>query len=245
METKLIALRADRDMVKAVVREEHVKLLNELTQFVQTEIVEPTGAHLSRLTFRNGFHDDIEVTFELGFLNAEGKEDFGSDCWFEYNRKGLNINHGTIGSWTKDNVFQIRRIKMLSYVCDILPQLEVKFKEILDKHQLYINKQSELWSIESEISQLENAIKRAETDKKMNTIQIGSLMFYPEKFHPSNRLFSTNSYCKKDDMWKVDKMGEKTITLISLKSGVSRRVPRSDIHQHIQNAGLEIINEEI
>lgn len=245
METKLIALRADRDMVKAVVREEHVKLLNELTQFVQTEIVEPTGAHLSRLSFRNGFHDDIEVTFELGFLNAEGKEDFGSDCWFEYNRNGLNINHGTIGSWTKDNVFQIRRIKMLSYVSDILAQLEVKFKEILDKHKLYINKQSELWSIESEISQLENAIKRAETDKKMNTIQIGSLMCYPEKFHPSNRLFSTNSYCKKDDLWKVEKMGEKTITLVSLKNGVSRRIPRSDIHQHIQNAGLEIINEEI
>ena len=245
MEPKLIALRADRDMVKAVVREEHVKLLNELTQFVQTEIVEPTGAHLSRLSFRNGFHDDIEVTFELGFLNAEGKEDFGSDCWFEYNRNGLNINHGTIGSWTKDNVFQIRRIKMLSYVSDILAQLEVKFKEILDKHKLYINKQSELWSIESEISQLENAIKRAETDKKMNTIQIGSLMCYPEKFHPSNRLFSTNSYCKKDDLWKVEKMGEKTVTLVSLKNGVSRRIPRSDIHQHIQNAGLEIINEEI
>ena len=243
METKLIALRADRDMVKAVVREEHVKLLDELTQFVQTEIVEPTGAHLSRLSFRNGFHDDIEVTFELGFLNAEGKEDFGSDCWFEYNRKGLNINHGTIGSWTKDNVFQIRRIKMLSYVCDILAQLEVRFKEILDKQQLYINKQSELWSIESEISKLENAIKRAETDEKMNTIQIGSLMCYPENFHPSNRLFSTNSYCKKDDLWKVEKMGEKTITLVSLKSGVSRRVSRSDIHQHIQNAGLEVINE--
>lgn len=243
METKLIALRADRDMVKAVVREEHVKLLNELTQFVQTEIVEPTGAHLSRLSFRNGFHDDIEVTFELGFLNAEGKEDFGSDCWFEYNCKGLNINHGTIGSWTKENVFQIRRIKMLSYVCDILSQLEVRFKEILDKHKLYINKQSELWSIESEISRLENAIKRAETDKKMNTIQIGSLMYYPEMFHPSNRLFSTNSYCKKDDLWRVEKMGEKTITLVSLKNSASRRVSRSDIHQHIQNAGLEVINE--
>ena len=88
-------------------------------------------------------------------------------------------------------------------------------------------------------------MKRAETDKKMNTIQIGSLLCYPEKFHPSNRLFSTNSYCKKDDLWKVEKMGEKTITLVSLKSGVSRRVPRSDIHQHIQNAGLEIINEEV
>lgn len=245
METKLIALRADRDMVKAVVRAEHSKLLNDLTQFVQTEIVEPTGAHLSRLTFREGFYDDIEVTFELGFLNADGKEDFGSDCWFEYNRKGLNINHGTIGSWTKDNVFQIRRIKMLSYVCNILTQLEARFKEILDNHSFYVEKQRELWSIESDISRLENELKRAETDKKMNTIQIGSLLCYPEKFHPSNRLFSTNSYCKKDDLWKVEKMGEKTITLISLKSGVSRRVPRSDLHQHIQNAGLEIINEEV
>lgn len=243
METKLIALRADRDMVKAVVREEHVKLQNELTEFVQTEIVEPTGAHLSRLSFRNGFYDDIEVTFELGFMNDEGKVDFGSDCWFEYNRKGLNINHGTIGSWTKDDVFQIRRIKMLSYVCDILAQLEANFNEILNKYELYVSKQSELWSIESQISQLENAIKRAETDKKMNTIQIGSLLCYPESYHPANRLFSTNSYCKKDDLWRVEKMGEKTITVVSLKNNVTRRISRTDIHTHLQNTGLEIINE--
>ena len=243
METKLIALKADRDMVKIIVRQEHQKLRNALTQFVRTEIVEPTGSHLSRLSFRNGFHDDIEVTFELSFLNAEGKEDFGSDCWFEYNHKGLNINHGTIGSWTKDNVFQIRRIKMLSYVCDIIPQLEAKFQEILDSHKAYTEKENELWHIESEISQLENMMKRVEVDKKMMQIHIGSLLCYPEKFHPANRLFSTNSYCRVEDLWKVVKMGEKTITLVSLKNSAPRRISKEDIRAHLMNTGLEIINE--
>lgn len=245
METKLIALRADRDMVKAAVKEEHSKLLAALTEFVETEIVQPTGAHLARLTFREGFYEDIEVTFELSFLTAEGKSDFGSDCWFEYNRKGLNINHGTIGSWTKDNVFQIRRIKMLSYVCDILPQLEVGFQNILNKFKTYQDKQQELWKLETDIKSLENEIKRQEVNKKMDTIQIGSLMNYPEEFHPANRLFSTNSYCKKDDFWKVERIGEKTFTLVSLKSGATRRIAKHDIHKHILNAKLEIINEEI
>lgn len=245
METKLIALRADRDMIKTVVKEEHIKLLNALTEFVTREIVEPTGAHLSRLHFRMGFHDSLEVTFEIDFLNDEGKSDFGSDCWFEYNDKGLNINHGTIGSWNKDDVFQIRRIKMLSYVCDILPQLEASFRAILDNSSLYQEKQEELWRVESNIQLLENEIKRAEVNKKMDTIQIGSLMCYPEDFHPCNRLFSTNSYCKKDDLWRVEKIGEKTFTLVSLKSGATRRIAKHEIHKHIQHTGLEIINEEI
>lgn len=243
METKLVALQANRDMIKALVQDEHKKLTDDLTQFVQTEMVEPNGAHLSRLYVRSDFHDELEVTFELGFLNAEGREDFGSDCWFEYNNKGLNINHGTIGCWTKDNVFQIRRIKMLSQVCDILPELEARFKEILDSHKLYVDKQNELYSIEAEITRTEREMKRQIAAKKLEEVDVGTILCYPEGFHPDNRLFCTSRWNKKNDLWKVVKLSEKTIQVESADGEMSRRVNREKLQQHVMNAGLQIMND--
>lgn len=243
METKLIALRADLDMLNAVVREEHQKLLNDLTHLVQTEIVDPTGAYLSRLSTEWSLYDDkIRVIFELVFLDENNKEDFGSGCWFEYNSRGLNINHGTIGCWTKEDKHQISRIKMLSYVCDMIPYLEAKFQEILDNHEVYIEHEKRVWSTRAEIAVLKKSMKQSETSMKMNSIQIGCILYYPEQCNSSNRLFSTDLGC---NQWRVEKIGEKTITLTSLDNGVRRRISKSDIYQHIMNFGLEIINEEV
>ena len=241
METKLTALRANLDMVKAVVCEEYKKFLDELTEFVTNDIVVPTGAHLCRISLRDGFRDNVEVTFELGFKTPEGKVDFGSDCWFEYNHKGLNINYGTIGSWTRENKYQVLRIKMLSYVCDRLVELETKFKELINKYSFYKEKKDEQWSIEREITTLENALKRQRASDMMNSVEIGNLMVYEENVHPTRRLFATNCFSKANDFWRVDKMGEKTVTLTSLSNQDTRRISKENILKDFQSGTLSVI----
>lgn len=242
METKLIALRAEKEMLKVVVEDEHKKLLADLTKFIQEEMATPTGAVMSRLNCRIDFHDELEVNFEMGFLNEDGKQDFGSDCWFECNLAGLSINHGTIGCWTKQSIYQIKRIKMLSYIVDILPQLENSFKLILDSHKLYVDKQNELWALEAEIKKTEREISKQAAAKMMESIVVGSILCYPDTFHPDCRLFATNRWLKQDDFWSVTKIAEKTIQLESQHSNVVRRVNREKLQEHIANVGLKIIN---
>ena len=245
METKLAMLKADKEMTEVLRREKHNEILKDLREFINTEIVEPTGAQLTRLFFRSNFNNNLEVVFETGFLTPEGKIDFGSDCWFEYNEKGLNINVGTIGTWTRnDNPYQICRIKLLNYICDILEPLENSFQLILDKHKDYMDLESKTWKIDLEIRQIETEMKRQEAVRKMETIQVGTILCYPESYHPDYRLFSLNRWNKKEDLWKVTKISDKTIQVESTEySSVTRRVNKEKLQQHILNAGLEIINE--
>lgn len=243
METKLVELTTALETARANKKAAHEALLEELREFVTTEIIEPNGAHLSRLYFRTGFRDNIEVVFETSFLTESGKEDFGSDCWFEYNDKGLNINHGTIGSWTKENKYQILRINMLHNVCLIMPELEAAFERIVKKHSGYMELESKVWKLESEIKNIERELKKQEAARKFESVHVGTILCYPETFHPSSRLFATSNWTKVDDNWKVIKISEKTVQVESLKNGATCRINKEKLQMHIMNVGLEIIND--
>ncbi len=244
----LTALRASREMLAPVVKDERAALLNKLRELVEDNMAAPNGAHICRLDLHFGVCDELEVSFELGFKDASGKIDFGSDCWFQFGRNGLGINYGTIGSWTKENVFQVKRIKMISNICDQLANpdaeqnLEEKFRKVLRESQ-YLKKQNELWEVESQIKEQEAQQKKDEADQTLASVKVGSILCYSETTYPASRLFLSRHGARTDDHWQVTRIGEKTITLESLYNSNTRRVSKKDILQHIIHWGLNVINE--
>lgn len=244
----LTALRAKHDMLEPVVKEARAALLNNLRELVVRDIAEPNGAHIRSLDLRFGCRDDLEVAFELCFKDDSGKIDFGSDCWFAFGCNGLSINCGTIGSWTKENVFQVKRIKLISNVCDqiadpdVEKNLEEKFRKILSASR-YLEKWGELWDLEGQITEQENQQRRDKAVQDLNSITVGSILCYSVTTHPSSRLFASWPGAKTNDQWEVVRIGEKTITLESLHNRKTRRISRDDILQHIIHWNLNVINE--
>lgn len=126
------------------------------------------------------------ISLEVEFWNDQkGEWDFGSTFKLYYhmknyresrNRAAIEISTGTIGCYSKNNIYQIARIKMLSNLWDDIDNLENFFDSL--KHTMAIvfsEKRSELEDVEyRERMQIRDA-KKSEIKTKL---QPGTELIY-------------------------------------------------------------------
>ena len=108
MTNEMIAVQANIDMTKELLKTEKNRLIAKLEDIVNKFIVNPHGAMITQRDIRIGLWSETEIHFNIGFYNeAEKRVDFASDAWFEYNTKKneLLVNYGTIGNYTKSNIY--------------------------------------------------------------------------------------------------------------------------------------------
>ena len=74
------------------------------------------------------------ISFEISFVKEDGKTDFGSDIRINFDDNGLEVNYGSCGGFTKYNIYQVERIKLISRLFDHIEDIE---KEIgADRHTI-------------------------------------------------------------------------------------------------------------
>lgn len=123
-----------------------------------------------------------KITIDVYFLTTNSSRiqkgydyDFGSNFTLYIKEEGIEINHGTIGSYNRDNIGQLSRDMLI-------PQLWMKEKELLKivKENIHYDRYLELNKIGNDIHKIESLIRDRELEKIRNE--------YIEKIKDSNYL---------------------------------------------------------
>lgn len=244
MENKIIALEAQLEMNNALIKSEYQMLIAQVEEIIKKYITEPYGAVISRKQLRTGLWDEIEILFEVGFHNeTENRIDFGSDVWFEYNTKKneLAINYGTIGNYTKSNIYQVKRVNLVAGVFAHINEIEAAFAEVAElansgNYRAYLEEE---YKIESEINQIKKAIKAKELQTIENTLQEGDTLKYSKEVRWRDQLFNTTV-----GAWTIHRICEKTIKVKSPLYGEVRQFPKERIVALISQGRLMVNAEE-
>ena len=185
METRLVALNAELEMLKEGYAVKYNQFMSKLDEIINKWFVTPYDATCTRRWLRTThFEGEIEVCFEIGFYNTEeNRIDFGSDFWLDYSSKKneLRVNYGTCGYHSKADVYQTKRIKLLAHVWDHIDEIESELscfsENILPEVSSHLNKTHE---IEFEIYRIQNELKKTRREEADKQLCKHAIIFYPE-----------------------------------------------------------------
>ena len=180
MENKLIALRAEQDLIKTAYSVKYDELIKGLDLIIDKYFVKPFNAKCTRRWFREEFYPErgVHINFEIGFHNInEDRLDFGSDMYFRYDsfKQSLEANYGTCGAYSKKDEYQVKRAKTIAYVWDHIEDIESELNNYaIEITPVVLDNYDKLYDIEHEInSQKKNAIAES--------IQVGKVIYYNEQ----------------------------------------------------------------
>lgn len=216
MTNRLIEINSEIEMLRELAKVEKTKLLGNLESVIYTKIIVPCCANLIKADIRMGWRGKPEITFHLGFWNAEeNRIDFASDVDFYYGDeyKNLTINHGCTGHYDITNFYLVKRARMLNYVFDHYTEIEDALDDILG------NKSEKYFEFESKISELsyeKSYIEKTLLDEKKGAIEksiiVGLRVSYGVTVPIRDHIFegdrTSNSYT-----WTVTKVTPKFVTL--------------------------------
>lgn len=241
MENKIIALEAQLEMNNELIKSEYNTLIAKVEDVIKKFITEPYGAVISRRQLRAGIRDAIGIMFEVGFRNeAENRIDFGSDVWFEYNTKQneLTVNYGTIGNYTKSDIYQVKRVNLVAGVFANIDEIEAALEEVAEianssNYRAYLEEE---YRIESEISQVKKAIKAQQLKEIEYSLKEGDTLKYSNSVRWRDQLFNTEA-----GAWTIHRICEKTIKVKHPLYGDVKQFPKERIVTLIDQ-GLLLVN---
>ena len=77
------------------------------------------------------------ISLEVNFVKPDGKDDFGSDFHIYYYKegystihKGLEVGCGTCGSYNRNAVYQIERVKVINFIWNNIDDMENFFESL-------------------------------------------------------------------------------------------------------------------
>ena len=217
MYTILEGLNAALDLQKELVNNINKAHVAKITEFVQNVFCAPTGAMICRnVDLSEGLHNDFEIRFDLGFWNEqENRVDFGSDVTFEYTEQfGLRINHGCVGYFNKDNVYQFKRIQLLNHVVTCIAGIEDYFCTTLNKIDDYKEALEQYYKLLTEVHAEENRLKNIQRKEFEEKLIVGTQLKYKEGVNTGVKLFY--SFGPRDkDVWYITKITPKKYYLTS------------------------------
>ena len=239
MTNEMIAVQANIDMTKELLKTEKNRLIAKLEDIVNKFIVNPHGAMITQRDIRIGLWGETEIHFNIGFYNeAEKKVDFASDVWFEYNTKKneLLVNYGTIGNYTKSNIYQVKRVKMVADIFEKIHEIEAHLGMLAseaDEGQ-WRTLTSQLYEYEEQMSQLKKQQRARQLAEAEYELKEGDVVYYPD-VRIGNKLFPANDSFKAT----VIRICEKTI---KVKDGNGRtyQVPKDKFCAQIVDALLTV-----
>ena len=187
MESKLIALKAERELIQTAYSVKYDELIKGLDLIIDNYFVKPFNAKCIRRWFREEFYPErgVSINFEIGFHNVtEDRIDFGSDMYFTYDslKQSLEANYGTCGAYSKKDEYQIKRVKTLAYVWDHISDIEAELnKYAAEITPVVLDNYDNLNEIDRKISSIEHEIQTQKKNAIAESIQVGKVVFYNEQ----------------------------------------------------------------
>lgn len=244
MTNEMIAVQANIDMTKELLKTEKNRLIAKLEDIVNKFIVNPHGAMITQRDIRIGLWSETEIHFNIGFYNeSEKKVDFGSDVWFEYNTKKneLLVNYGTIGNYTKSNIYQVKRVKMIADIFEKIHEIEAHLGMLAAEADAgqWRTLTSQLYEYEEQLSQLKKQKRAQQIAEAEYELKEGDVVYYNPDVRIGYKLFPANDSFKAT----VIRICEKTVK-VKDRSGRTHQVPKDKFCEHIVDALLTVELED-
>lgn len=240
MTNEMIAVQANIDMTKELLKTEKNRLIAKLEDIVNKFIVNPHGAMITQRDIRIGLWSETEIHFNIGFYNeAEKRVDFASDVWFEYNTKKneLLVNYGTIGNYTKSNIYQVKRVKMVADIFEKIHEIEAHLGMLAaeaDEGQ-WRTLTSQLYEYEEQMSKLKEQQRANQLAEAEYELKEGDVVYYNPDVRIGEKLFPANDSFKAT----IIRICEKTVKVKDVR-GRTYQVPKDKFCAHIVDALLII-----
>lgn len=199
MENKLIALKAERELIQTAYSVKYDELIKSLDLIIDKYFVQPFNAKCIRRWFREEFYPErgVYINFEIGFHNiSEDRIDFGSDMYFTYDsfKQSLEVNYGTCGTYSKKDEYQVKRVKTIAYVWDHIEDIESELNNYaIEITPVVLDNYDNLYEIDRKITSIEHEIQTQKKNAIAESIQVGKVIFYKEliSLRAAQRLFSS------------------------------------------------------
>ena len=198
--------------------------LIELTKFYDEDL------RINHVDVHNYY--GLYVHVDCGFINEEGKIDFGST--FSLGLKSghiVELNHGSMGPFSPINTYQVKRIRVLNKLLNDWDTVNtILAKEVFDD---YLTDYKILKETRTSLEKCEESIILLKRDDILSTISVGSEIKYDE---------STPHYITNFDprfTWEVFKIGNKFVHLRS-PYGAEARISKDDIVEAINSKRIVI-----
>ena len=244
MTNEMIVVQANIDMTQELLKTEKSRLIAKLEDIVNELIVKPHGAMITQKDIRIGLWSETEIHFNIGFYNeAEKRVDFASDAWFEYNTKKneLLVNYGTIGNYTKSNIYQVKRVKMVADIFEKIGEIEAPLAALAQEADAgqWRNLTSQLYEYEEQMNQLKKNVRAQQLAEVEYELKEGDVVYYNPDVRIGHKLFPANSAFKAT----VTRICEKTIK-VKDGSGRTYQVPKDKFCAQIVDVLLTVESED-
>ena len=238
MQTRLIELQAHIDMNKELLLDERNRLQAKVKDMLQDRLTDPCSAMVVRTRVRHSVSPIVDIGADIGFWNsAEGRVDFGSDITLYYSSEEgqLQVNYGTIGHYTKNDIYQVKRVKLLEYLFRHIDTIESKFNELVIEANsgVYRTIEDQTYRLQQEVNKIKNEQKQAEINQIEASLKIGDAIRYKEGVYRDYMLFNT-SYEK----WVIHSISEKKIKVKGVDSEFVRMLDKQQVLNQIRNQTL-------
>ena len=211
------------------------------------------------LTFDNEYDFETETRkwtsrqFSVGFLNTEDKTDFGSDFDIEIKESGLAINKGTCGTYTKNDIYQVGRDKLLGRIWDFEDQFIAALKEVNKDDYLAAKEiESEIRHLKYEITIEKN--KLAEESAKRE-LENGKYFYFTirHSVYDGYNLKGYNCELDKHLACKIEKITPKTVKVEEFyknwrgdgEFSRSKQLKKEDLINRIKNGVIKVYDRRL
>ena len=239
MNTTLIELEAKKEMLNEVRVSEKQRLLDSLINLLNSLFVEQCGGHIRRYDIDFDFTDSTEIRFDVCFLNEKGEADFASDmdCRYSTYDNKLHINHGTCGEYTSNDIYLVKRIKLLNYIWENISTIEASLAELCEDCKKLKTVVSWIGDISYEIKQIMAEIRKKKSDEIEKNLIEGIVVVYNNEVSFRNRILPDKPWFDKYE-WEVIKVTPKFVTLVNITNNVEYKVRKETLVK-------EVVNEKI
>lgn len=227
MTDKINELNNRKEVLHASYKETHDKIKNKLEEKMYSLFLNKHGATFDRFTIRRSIFRGYEVMFELCFMNEEGKSDFGSDVtfYFESEQGFLKTNYGTIGTYSKNDIYQVKRVHLISDIFNNIEEVENILKELISCEDCSVLAEidKELDEIDSEIYVIKKEHRNNELKDIESNLKLGSIVEYNSKVRYHYRKFH--------GPYRLIKVSQKTVTISNCDG--AKRLDKQEFLQNI------------
>ena len=227
MELKKLEVNAQLELLNVAINTEHDKIQQRLINGIKNLILDVNEAYLVRAWIQKSHWEDLNINFEFGFWNTtENRVDFGSDCWCSWSSENhkLKLNYGTCGAYSSEDIYQVKRVKTISFIWDHIDEIESFLESIFEDSEKYRDLQKEEFKLELELVHIKEAERDAARSEIEKNLKIGQVLFYDKDIRCSNKLFNDLV-----DDWRISSITDKNIKLRSDALECSKLIKKEKI----------------
>lgn len=238
----LTTLNADLELTKAEYSVRYDLMMEELSKIISRCITDRSDAVCTRKWFRSSMNPGhLEICMEFGFHNSEeNRIDFGSDIWTEFSTETgeLKLNYGTCGIYSKQDIYQVKRIQLISYIWANIEHIEQELSKFSSTvTPVVVEFQNKKYALEKEIRDIEDKIKSEDLKQIENKLVEGVSLAYADNcsIKHFNRLFY--------ETCRVIKITPKFVTVIN-SHNVESKIRKEQIVSNIYYKHIVMIEEK-